>query len=378
MRYSVCLCAVWLLGFCAAVCPAYAGDGDHPLPVAGTQWKGRKVAFMGDSITDKAHVGTTKNYWQYLQEMLGLVPFVYGINGQQWRDVPGQCERLRAERGDDIDAILIFAGTNDYNSGTPLGTWYTTGEVPVEVSGLRSELRTRRTLSMDGDTFRGRINIAMSYLKANFPDKQVILLTPIHRGYARFGDNNIQPDESYPNSLGLYADAYVDAVLRDIRMTYELLDWEKLDRLAAEIYHYEKVAAFGCDFSETAALDLQTKLRDQRKFIVTNIDDQKQADYIRNADDKTLVIVFSDSGEYVQNTDSVRAHWAFENFRGKIVMITSNPDAEKNPLVDYCLLYRHCREVHTHRILYAVLTDLLAYRYHEYLRSRKLLKENRI
>lgn len=176
-------------------------------------------------------------------------------------------------------------------------------------------------------------------------------------------------------------DAYVDAVLRDIRMTYELLDWEKLDRLAAEIYHYEKVAAFGCDFSETAALDLQTKLRDQRKFIVTNIDDQKQADYIRNADDKTLVIVFSDSGEYVQrpqNTDSVRAHWAFENFRGKIVMITSNPDAEKNPLVDYCLLYRHCREVHTHRILYAVLTDLLAYRYHEYLRSRKLLRENRI
>ena len=164
-------------------------------------------------------------------------------------------------------------------------------------------------------------------------------------------------------------------------MTYELLDWEKLDRLAAEIYHYEKVAAFGCDFSETAALDLQTKLRDQRKFIVTNIDDQKQAEYIRNADDKTLVIVFSDSGEYVQrpqNTDSVRAHWAFENFRGKIVMITSNPDAEKNPLVDYCLLYRHCREVHTHRILYAVLTDLLAYRYHEYLRSRKLLKENRI
>ena len=71
MRYSVCLCAVWLLGFCAAVCPAYAGDGDHLLPVAGTQWKGRKVAFMGDSITDKAHVGTTKNYWQYLQEMLG-------------------------------------------------------------------------------------------------------------------------------------------------------------------------------------------------------------------------------------------------------------------------------------------------------------------
>ena len=94
MRYSVCLCAVWLLGFCAAVCPAYAGDGDHLLPVAGTQWKGRKVAFMGDSITDKAHVGTTKNYWQYLQEMLGLVPFVYGSTASSGGTCRGSARNL--------------------------------------------------------------------------------------------------------------------------------------------------------------------------------------------------------------------------------------------------------------------------------------------
>ena len=42
------------------------------------QVKGR-IAFLGDSITDERHVGTTKNYWQYLSEMLGIVPFVYGI-----------------------------------------------------------------------------------------------------------------------------------------------------------------------------------------------------------------------------------------------------------------------------------------------------------
>ena len=68
---------------------------------------------MGASITDKIHVGTTKNYWQYLSEMLGLEPFVYGINGHQWNGVLEQAGRLQAERGDDIDAILIFAGTND-------------------------------------------------------------------------------------------------------------------------------------------------------------------------------------------------------------------------------------------------------------------------
>ena len=67
-------------------------------------------------------------------------------------------------------------------------------------------------LQTDDRTFRGRINCVLSYLKTNYPTKQIILLTPIHRGYAKFGDNNIQPDESYPNGIGLYVDEYVKAI----------------------------------------------------------------------------------------------------------------------------------------------------------------------
>jgi lysophospholipase L1-like esterase len=52
----------------------------------------------------------------------------------------------------------------------------------------------------------------LKYLKETYPTKQIILLTPIHRGYATFGDNNIQPDESYPNGLGLYIDDYVSVL----------------------------------------------------------------------------------------------------------------------------------------------------------------------
>ena len=170
------------------------------------------MAFLGDSITDKSHVGTAKNYWQFLEEMLGLEPLVYGINGHQWTGVLEQAEKLKAEKGDDVDAILIFAGTNDFNSNTLLGDWYSVKSEPVEVSGPKMETRQRRTLQMTDATFRGRINQVMSYLKTNFPTKQIILLTPIHRGYARFGDNNIQPDESYPNRIGLYIDDYVNVI----------------------------------------------------------------------------------------------------------------------------------------------------------------------
>ena len=140
------------------------------------QWYGRKVAFLGDSITDKRHVGTTKNYWQYLEEMLGIEPLVYGINGAQWTGVLQQARRLLSEHGQDVDAIMIFAGTNDYNASVPVGEWFFEDECGVEVSGGNIDVRRRRTPVVDESTFCGRINSVMSYLKSNFPRAQIILL----------------------------------------------------------------------------------------------------------------------------------------------------------------------------------------------------------
>jgi lysophospholipase L1-like esterase len=65
---------------------------------------------------------------------------------------------------------------------------------------------------MDNNTVRGRINIAMWKLKEAYPTKQIILLTPIHRGTALLSDWNIQPDELYANGVGEYIDAYVEVV----------------------------------------------------------------------------------------------------------------------------------------------------------------------
>ena len=73
-------------------------------------------------------------------------------------------------------------------------------------------LRTKRTPVMSDSTFRGRINIGLNYLKSHFPEKQIVLLTPIHRAYAKFSDDNVQPDERYQNKCGAYIDDYVQAV----------------------------------------------------------------------------------------------------------------------------------------------------------------------
>lgn len=180
-------------------------------------WQNKRVAYFGDSVTDpNVNTGTNNNhYWSFLQEWLGITPFVYAVNGRQWDDIPRQTDQLKKEHGDKFDAILIFIGTNDYNAGLPIGHWYDeTTEKVYAATGAPQQLQTRkrRVPAMNNETFCGRINIALKKIKTDFPDKQVVLLTPIHRGYAYFGDNNVQPDESYQNKAGLYLESYIKAV----------------------------------------------------------------------------------------------------------------------------------------------------------------------
>ena len=91
----------------------------------------KRVAFFGDSITDPKHKGSNVKYWQYLQDWLGITPYVYGISGRQWNDIPNQTDKLQKEHGDTVDAILIFIGTNDFNDGVPIGEWYDIKEEKV-------------------------------------------------------------------------------------------------------------------------------------------------------------------------------------------------------------------------------------------------------
>ena len=78
-------------------------------------WKGRKVAFLGDSITDPRNNGSKKKYWNYLQEWLNITPLVYGRSGWQWNGMTTQADSLFSQHGNDFDAIIIFCGTNDFN-----------------------------------------------------------------------------------------------------------------------------------------------------------------------------------------------------------------------------------------------------------------------
>lgn len=179
---------------------------------------------------------------------------------------------------------------------------------------------------------------------------------------------------SYVNNVMNYMeqhslDSYILTIQQDIGTTYMNMDWEKIDRLVKDIDSYKKVAAFGLLFSETAALDLQAKLAYNQKFIVTNLNDLKQDQYIRDAGEDTLIIVFSDSGMFIdkyQRISDFAYKQAFANTKAKVVLITSNQEMEKDPRVDYCICYQKTKDLCTHRVVYGVLTDIIAYKYREY------------
>lgn len=213
-------------------------------------WQGKRVAYLGDSITDPNNKGAKKKYWSWLQDWLQITPYVYGVSGRQWDDIPRQANKLKDEHGNDFDAILIFMGTNDYNRGIPLGEWWDERETMVEYGhgGQAKQMvaRRQRTPAKTNETYRGRINIALDSLKRMFPDKQIVLLTPIHRSDFHANDKNWQCDESYTNRCGLYLDEYVNAIKEAANIwAVPVIDWN------ASCGLFPMVAAHGQYFKDS-------------------------------------------------------------------------------------------------------------------------------
>ena len=160
-----------------------------PQMVVAHPWKGKRVAYLGDSITDPRNSGSKKKYWGFLEDWLQITPYVYGISGRQWNDIPRQADKCYEEHGDSIDAIIIFIGTNDYNAGVPLGVWYDERE----------------------DSVMAGIHEQKHHVKRRYPTKQIVVLTPIHRAGFYANDKNWQPTEEWANGCGEFVSAYVQA-----------------------------------------------------------------------------------------------------------------------------------------------------------------------
>lgn len=163
---------------------------------------GKRVAFLGDSITEGAGVADQSNrYDNVLKRECGLAEaFNYGIGGTRiaHQSVPSEKPRYdlcfcgRAfNMIPDADVIVVYGGVNDYIHG----------DAPIGEKG-----------DVTPATFRGGVYFLMKTLRELYPSATVVFMT-IARSCLR-GDTDLLPSArpmKKPDAMP--AKGYVDIIL---------------------------------------------------------------------------------------------------------------------------------------------------------------------
>lgn len=180
-------------------------------------------------------------------------------------------------------------------------------------------------------------------------------------------DNSITSTE-YIESAGIKS--YTDTLKEDIELLKNTIDMKKIDELAMELIKYNKVATFGSIYSETAAIDLQYKLAYMKKVVYTSINDIEQDEYIKQAGDDTLIIIFTNSGRYITEYPLIEGRpekTIFDDTKAKIVAITANKNLRNDNRVDLVIDFQYSSMVQNHVIMYQIISDIIALRYKSFL-----------
>lgn len=193
--------------------------------------------------------------------------------------------------------------------------------------------------------------------------------------------SNRQETSRFPHIIEYISEfGYIDYfsnIKNDIDNLNSYVDANELKRLAKAIHDSTDVAAFGLMHSEHAALQLQSKLAYYGKHIFTQVNDFKQDNYIRYASKDTLIIIFSDSGNYVNTHQISEGHLRKNeliNSKSKIALITSNQNELEYPNVDFVIQYKYTSSIHSYSILYSLISDMIAFEYVKLLKAKKELE----
>lgn len=93
-------------------------------------------------------------------------------------------------------------------------------------------------------------------------------------------------------------ESYTNHLQHAINDAYQTINHHEIDRLCQKIKTYKKVAAFGLLKAETAAMNFVDEMMMLGKSIYTNVSYFEQIDYILNASEEDLIIIFSYTGAY--------------------------------------------------------------------------------
>lgn len=116
---------------------------------ASSRWIGKKIATIGDSLTQMG-------YWQpMLEEVLGVECEIIAQSGGNMTAIAHFVENLDSDK----ELLTVWAGTNDFANGIPLGEFGST----------------------NANTYAGALNKVVKQCSANFPNMKLLFITPMQR-----------------------------------------------------------------------------------------------------------------------------------------------------------------------------------------------------
>lgn len=179
------------------------------LRVLHNEWQGKHVAFLGDSLTADGR------YCEFLCDKLGMTYEKYGVSNTEWIHFAQQAIEAysyQLSKGFVYDAVFVFGGVNNYDHGATInGKWFTeTSEIITNETTFTSKKRT--PIKNGAGSIEGHVNWTLEVLKVCFPNSQIIVMTPTHKGLyvnraVRSGQN-----ELYSNANGVFLDQIVEKI----------------------------------------------------------------------------------------------------------------------------------------------------------------------
>lgn len=132
--------------------------------------KGKKILFLGDSITEGNGVSSEEfRFSNLIAKNEGAICYNYGIGGTRiaYQSKPSEKPRWdfnfidRVDEMEDVaDIVFVFGGTNDFGHGdAAIGDFY----------------------DRNPYTFYGAVHTLFTKLIEKYPDSNIVFATPIHR-----------------------------------------------------------------------------------------------------------------------------------------------------------------------------------------------------
>ncbi len=164
--------------------------------------------------------------------------------------------------------------------------------------------------------------------------------------------------------------AYVDAITNYLKLLRNSIDENVIQDLVEDIYDYQYVGSFGYLQSETVAMNLQFDLQTSRKVIFTCMPFANQIEYIKNADERHLIIIFSESGTYFKRAFARTHIFKNKEHKPKIYLITSNQNITL-PYVDKYIRYQSGNDYASHPYPLLTISGMICSQYSNYLLTKE-------